>query len=99
MTIAARNGKWGKIALICTENSFDFQLRIVCKTLIDWVGSGKSIDLTLQSVKGMISVLLQADLIDERDIKEITDLSWTFQSISSIDVSQAMQPLRIDGKI
>jgi hypothetical protein len=47
----------------------------------------------------MILVLLQANLIDEQDVIEITNLSWVPQSITSVDVSQAMQSLRIDGKI
>ncbi len=99
MTIAARNGRWGAIALTCHKDDTDFTTRSVCKTFVDWVNSGSSIDIALGSVQQMIDVLLNASLITSSDISEIESLSWVPQVITANDVSAAMSPRRPGGRI
>ena len=99
MKIASRNQKWGAIALTCSDTSKDYTVRVVCKTLVDYVATGDSIDFTLGSVQLMMQVLLSASLISQADINEIELLSWSPQTISANEVSVAMMPRRPGGHL
>jgi hypothetical protein len=99
MKIASRNQNWGAIALTCSDTSKDYTVRVVCKTLVDYVATGDSIDFTLGSVQSMMQVLLSASLISQADINEIELLSWSPQTISANEVSVAMMPRRPGGHL
>jgi hypothetical protein len=99
LLIAARRGRWGPIALTCENQQADFALRSVCKTFVDWTQAKRSIDFDLPSVQMMISVLISASLITESDVSEIKTYGQEPHSITAMQVSQAMEPRRPEGKI
>ena len=94
MSVAVHRGRWGAIALACTEIGFDFATRATAKTLVDWIAAGKSIDVTLAEVQGMIATLKAAGLVNDLDVEAINALSWARITIAPIDVSIAMTERR-----
>lgn len=90
---------WAKIKLARDNPNTPTELKIACISFIDWVDSGRTMNLDLPLVQGMLAGLIAAELVDRSVAEEMTASQSVPQVITANDVSTAMLPRRPGGKI
>lgn len=90
---------WGTMRVKANDAEVPAQVRALCHQFIDQVQAGRPIDFALPQVGAMMAAMVQAQIVSQETADAIIGRSWSRQSITANEVSDAMLPRRPGGKI
>ena len=97
--LAAKTGVWATLSLAKDKVELSDSIRGICITFLDWVNSGYKLDFELPEVQGMIDALVSSTLVTAEQAATFKAMGQVRDVVSANDVSEAMYPHRIDGRI
>lgn len=97
--VASMNGAWASVSLARESSQVPDQIKGICITFLNWIESGYRIDFTLNEVQSMMNGLILSGIISQDQANAISNLGKKRYLVNTNEISAAMLPYRVDGRI